>query len=533
MVLLSVCICTRQGKALVSRQFVEMNRLRVEGLIAAFPKLMDGPGQQHTFVETDSVRYLYQPLEGQIYLVCITTKASNIVEDLSTLRLLAKVVPDVCGGLAEGNIHMHAFELIFAFDEVITSGGYRDEGITITSIRTNLLMDSHEEKMHNMIKQSKEDAAKEEMRKQAKSIQDRKMVAMRQDFAARNGINGPEFGAPGGMPSGGMEGFGGGGYGNGDGMGGGYGNGYTEQSYTPQPSAPEPPRVAVRGLKLGGGVAASKKNSLMEAFAMEDNLKPISSGMGSAPAAPAAPTTPATLTAEEKMTVLMNREGGVETCEIKGTLSLTANNEEASLVGVTVNKAALSSCTSNWTFATHPKVNKGGYEQNGVLALKDTRKGFPVNRPVGILRWSYNAADGAPITVNCWPEDDGTGNVNVSIEFELTRFDMTLHDVNIMIPLGTTAEPQIESIDGNYRHDPREGILCWHHDVIDSNYASGSLDFAVSGTNAEAFFPVMVSFQSKDLLCPLDVQSVAALSNGSPVGYTLQRVVTPETYQCA
>ena len=103
-----------------------MNRLRVEGLLAAFPKLV-GHSKQHTYVETDSVRYVYQPLENQMYLLLITTKASNIVEDLGTLRLLAKLVPDVAGGLQEHSIQEHAFDLIFAFDEVLTAGGYKED----------------------------------------------------------------------------------------------------------------------------------------------------------------------------------------------------------------------------------------------------------------------------------------------------------------------------------------------------------------------------------------------------------------------
>ena len=68
---------------LVSRQYVEMNRIRVEGLLAAFPKLV-GTGKQHTYVETENVRYVYQPMEG-LYLLLITNKQSNILQDLETL----------------------------------------------------------------------------------------------------------------------------------------------------------------------------------------------------------------------------------------------------------------------------------------------------------------------------------------------------------------------------------------------------------------------------------------------------------------
>ena len=39
MVILSAAVTSKNGRALLSRQFVDMNRLRVEGLLAAFPKL--------------------------------------------------------------------------------------------------------------------------------------------------------------------------------------------------------------------------------------------------------------------------------------------------------------------------------------------------------------------------------------------------------------------------------------------------------------------------------------------------------------
>ena len=89
---LRMCVCVCDfiiPPALISRQFVDMTRIRIEGLLASFPKLLGSDAKQHTFVETESVRYVYQPMEN-LYLLLITNKASNIVEDLDTLRLLSK-----------------------------------------------------------------------------------------------------------------------------------------------------------------------------------------------------------------------------------------------------------------------------------------------------------------------------------------------------------------------------------------------------------------------------------------------------------
>ena len=65
-----------------------------------------------------------------LYLIChhavlITNRSSNIVEDLETLRLLGRLVPEYCPKLEEEDITKKAFELLFAFDEVINLG-YRD-----------------------------------------------------------------------------------------------------------------------------------------------------------------------------------------------------------------------------------------------------------------------------------------------------------------------------------------------------------------------------------------------------------------------
>lgn len=56
-----MAICTKTGKALLSRQFVDTSRIRIEGLLAAFPKLISSDAsKQHTFVETDNVRCVWR-----------------------------------------------------------------------------------------------------------------------------------------------------------------------------------------------------------------------------------------------------------------------------------------------------------------------------------------------------------------------------------------------------------------------------------------------------------------------------------------
>jgi len=491
-----------------------------------------------------------------MYLLLITTKASNIVEDLGTLRLLAKVVPDVTGSLSEHAINEHAFEIIFAFDEVLTTGGYKED-ISPSTIRTNLEMHSHEEEMALMLKKSKEDAARERMQQQAKAIKDRQMAALRDNLMNGGGMGG------GVRWRGGMVGFGGGGGQGGGGLGGGFdmfgqhgggggahggvgmgGGGMSDNPYANlgKSTAPEPeaPKVIAKGMKLGGiGGINKKKDNLMAGMMAEDNLMGAGNaadpfGLGlAAPVAPvpAAPSAPATMLVEEKIIVNMTREGAIESSEVKGTITYTANTDAGTMANITVNKSAYGAkCGSGWSFATHPKVDKKMYEQSGVLGIKGG-KGFPLNRPVGVLRWTYNGEDAAPITVNCWPEDEG-GSINVNMEFELQRKDAVITDVNILFPLGSTDAPAIESIDGQYKHDPNTGMMCWHQDVIDANNASGSLEFSIAGSNVDAFFPVQIAFTSQSLMCPMEIVSLTNATNGSAIPHNLTVRVTPESYQC-
>jgi hypothetical protein len=69
-----------------------------------------------------------------MFLLLVTNRGSNILEDLDTLRLLSKLVPEYAGNmLDEEAISRAAFDLMFAFDEVISHG--HKENITVQQVR--------------------------------------------------------------------------------------------------------------------------------------------------------------------------------------------------------------------------------------------------------------------------------------------------------------------------------------------------------------------------------------------------------------
>ena len=152
-----------------------MPRSRVEALLASFPKLAD-TGTQHTTVEKDNVRFVYQPLD-ELYMVLITNRQSNILQDIDSLHLFAQVVTSTCQSFDEREILRNAYELLSAFDEIVTLG-YR-ENLTISQIRTFLEMESHEERIQEIIARNKELEATEERKRKAKQLEMQRKEAVR------------------------------------------------------------------------------------------------------------------------------------------------------------------------------------------------------------------------------------------------------------------------------------------------------------------------------------------------------------------
>lgn len=510
---LAASICTRGGKAVLSRQFREIQRSRIEALLASFPKLADS-NTQHTTCEQDNVRYVYQPLD-ELYMVLITNLQSNILQDINSLHLFAQVVSSTCKSLDEREILRNAFELLTAFDEIVTLG-YR-ENLTMSQIKTFLDMESHEERIQEIIARNKELEASEERKRRAKQLEMQRKEMSRSQRAGAGGMGG--------------------------GMGSGMGGMGRQSSYPAfTPSAPTQPvpdtydsyeaskKAPAKPLALGKkGMQLGKKNKTNSAFDqiagdLPPESEPLVAPKASAPAA-AAPASARQststdreaihITTNETISARLDREGLLKSFEVKGEMQLKIT--DASLTQVKLDLQT--GDTRGAQLMTHPKVDKTVFRNDKVIQLADTTKGFPSNMGIGVMKWKLaprpDDVSDPPITFRVWVEESGS-TFNITVEYELTGGD-SLKDVTVTIPYETD-EPNVGSFDAVY--EVSGDSIEWNIGAVDESNSSGSFEFeAQAGSDAE-FFPMRVRFSKSTPFVDVDVSVILSeLTNSLLTSY--------------
>ncbi|KAJ3201835.1 Coatomer subunit delta, partial [Clydaea vesicula] len=520
-----------------------MPRARIEGLLASFPKLIS-TGDQHTFVETDSVRYVYQPLED-LFMVLVTNKNSNILQDIDTLHLFSRVVSEHCKNVDEKEVSRQAFDLLSLFDEII-SLGYR-ENVSLSQIRTISEMESHEEKVQAEIERNKEKEAKQELDRKVRLIDHQKREAKREaDSGRRTGGYGGSSGGFGNNSS--SYSSSNVGYGNssnnyGNTNSGGFGNNsssygntnYSSSSYgnndfaknTSQPSNTASSPVK-KGMQLG---KKSNQQSLVEAIKTEEGVadmaqSPFANRNTTAAAhAPVGPTESVSVIIEEKISVVANRDGGIQNMEVIGNVNLNITDPAKSHLKIIMDL----SNDSGIQYKTNPNVDKKLFSQ-GIIALRDPSKSFPLNQKLGLLRWRYVTKDDSliPLSINCWPSPTGSGTCDVNIEYELQKSDMELRDVIISIPFPGNSPPSIGDVEGDYFIDKQKRQIDWQLPLIDNSNASGVLEFTVNSDDTNAFFPVNVIFNSVKTFCDVKVVDVVEFNSGSPIQSSKEVLLTTD-----
>jgi len=519
MVVLAASVTTKSGKVLCSRQFVPMTRLRIEGLLVAFPKLV-GTDSQHTFIETENVRYVYQPLE-QLYLLLITNKQSNIMEDLDTLRLLAKVVPEYCGGNTEDDITKNSFELLFAFDEVLSLG--HKESVSLQQIKTFTEMDSHEEKLQKIIMESKINEARDEARRKAESID--KQKAEHRKMQSMSG-GGDSFGSPGMNDS----------FGSGNGSGSGSGSSFnTFEETAPVVNKPPSPRNVVQKKSRKAGkpakgmslLKAKKKDDFITNFSKEENIPasvadPMASfgDMSIAEADEPVQHDNVSVVVEETLVCQLDREGTLKKLEVKGEIKLTIFDPDDSKIRIETSGA---SSDKSFKYRLNPKINKKAWTEEGTLGLLDSSKGFPIgsDNAAVILKWRMLTKEDTevPFNVNFWPNAED-GQTVVSVEYQAEKDDFSCQNVTIAIPCDTDGPPEVSQIDGSWHYSDADKVLLWQIDEISPQNDNGSMEFTVPECEGDNFFPLTVKFRSANTYSGIQILNVSHAEEGTDVVHT-------------
>ncbi|KAL0384624.1 UNVERIFIED_CONTAM: Coatomer subunit delta [Sesamum radiatum] len=514
MVVLAASIISKSGKALVSRQFVDMSRIRIEGYLAAFPKLV-GTGKQHTYVETENVRYVYQPIES-LFLLLVTNKQSNILEDLDTLRLLSRLMKRAL-----------ASQLLRYFLHLMKSSHLGTKKMSQLQVKQYCEMESHEEKLHKLVLQSKINETKEAMIRKASEIDKSKIEKNRGEkggfMSLQSMGSGTGFGSETSISS-----TGGGGFGSGSGPVFEVESFSSKSKGRPTASASAPPKGL--GMQLG---KTQKTNQFLESLKAEGEVivEDVRPSIGHSKAAAPPPSDPVTLTVEEKLNVTLKQDGGIGNFDLQGSLSLQILNQDDGFIQVQIETSG----NPGILFKTHPNINKELFSGENILGLKDPNRPFPTGQAgdgISLLKWRMQSANESlvPLSINCWPSVSGN-ETYVNLEYEASSvFD--LQNVVISIPLPALREaPRVQQIDGEWRYDSRKSVLEWSIVLIDNSNRSGSMEFVIPAVDTSELFPISVGFTSTSTFSNLKVANILPVRGGNPPKFSQRTLLSTENYQ--
>eukprot|EP00761_Pharyngomonas_kirbyi_P012542 gb/GECH01012569.1/.p1 GENE.gb/GECH01012569.1/~~gb/GECH01012569.1/.p1 ORF type:complete len:515 (+),score=148.51 gb/GECH01012569.1/:1-1545(+) len=499
MAVLCASVITKSGKTLLARAFRSLTRTRIEALLGAFPNLI-GAGKQHTFVETGNVRYVYQPLDT-LYLILITTRTSNMIEDIDTLGLLHSILSHFNPSLTEEGVTDNAYDILFAFDEAI-SMGYR-ENVKLDQILTFLEMDSNTEKMEKMLEKERMANAKKQMEQAAQKLSQLKAEGK---TSFRGGISSQDQMSSSGIvdlsnqfdntsisgASSGMGGF------------------HTAGTAPSRGKATKPKS----GMKLKGSqrTTSTVLQDLVQSGDIEEEVAETTVNEMS-PRMEDMITEGVHITIKEKLQASLNKESDLESVEVKGELVLVASDESHGDIRIQLKQGR----NQDFKFTpNHKYLNKKQFSSSDVLSLKKNQS-FPSRTSVQALRWHLPKPDDSvvPISLSLFVETS-EDSVEVFLEYNLQNEDKEVQNVKIGIPLSGMT-PNVNEIDGNYEHDVNNDQIIWTIDSIDQDNAEGNLSFTVSEGEHEDFYPITLSYEQEELMSNIAVADVASAESGKSV----------------
>jgi len=446
-------------------------------------------------------------------MLLITTKASNILEDLETLRLFSRVIPEYCKTIEEKEINEHCFELLFAFDEIVALG-YR-ENVNLAQIRTFTEMESHEEKVYKAMRETQEKEAKQKMLERAEEIRRAKVSDAKGNKSSSYSQHSGGFGSSHNMYS-----------------------SVSSHNIDPVIESSSPPSIVNNPSstsKSGNVMKLGKSKDILPAF-IEEQVKSLPASkqktLASSPSSnnTVSNTESVNIRVDEKINLTCGKDGGVQNLEVLGVLYVHIANEDDGKIRIAIRN----NDARNLQLQTNPNIDKILFKNNSVIGLRDPTKSFPIATDVGVLKWRFQSQEETeiPLTINCWPSESKNG-CDVSIEYELQKLNLELNNVAIIVPIpSNVAAPIIKTCDGDYSYEKYKNCLIWRISSIDQSNSTGTLEFSVAGV-AHDFFPVNVTFSSNNKsYCDIHVVGVAQADNSSlPVKNSIDVSFSVDKYE--
>lgn len=538
MVVLAASITTRSGKPMLSRQFREITKDRVLELLSNFQSLVTNLSSEHTFVEGDHVRYVYKPFDDY-YIILITNRQSNIIEDLGTLNMLSQTVNICLGSYDENEIYDNAFEILTSFDEVVMMG-YK-ENLSSTQVTTYLSMESHEERIQEIIERNKEFEATEERKRRAKEIakreQERRMGIPTTDYAVASnkflGSSDPN-------------------------VTNAYNSYYSHASPAAQQSYLKSQRLAEQpvedlsqdsqthresaGMKLGG---RARKPTTIPSAAGASNRQISSSRSSAKPESEEDKfaNNGILILVKEIINAQITRDGAVSSSELKGVLELRVNDKSLGHAKLALDET-VDVKDRTMQFRTHPNIDKNAFLANKTIGLRSNDKSFPANdQTLGVLRWRKVGANDdkslIPLEISTWvsPSSDGEGLFEVTVEFEINpAYNKNLKDVVFTVPVLT--ENVFINPDNNDCNaslvgvDEEMGVMIKVDRVEPSSAAVFGL--VIEAGYEDALFPLNVQFAHVEhksaSLTGVSVAGISDSQSGDDLPYDLITSLRSEEY---
>lgn len=244
----------------------------------------------------------------------------------------------------------------------------------------------------------------------------------------------------------------------------------------------------------------------------------------------------ATVHVEEKISLAMERDGGVIKMDVSGQLKLTVFDPDNCRIIIDSTGPLPANGTDAFKCQLRPGVDKNAWLSEGSLVLSDKGKGFALGTENAaiLLRWRRNLKGEEaipPFTLNFWPNtENGYSIVSAEYTVEQGKGAIPVRDVVVTIPCPSPVPPTVAKIDGNFRFDKQSKQLYWMIPEISEEHGAGTFEFKIPEVDGESFFPINIDFSSTTLTSGLEIKGVRRIEDNSPVEFIQHVLLTTDKF---